>query len=79
MNDIKICTTGNKDKLNPNTLEKGTTTKSSVKENTMSKSDSKRKKNVPKAVIIVTADEAKSREIVAKAMAEMYKRMLNPM
>ncbi|MBQ8176446.1 MAG: hypothetical protein IJ035_05360 [Oscillospiraceae bacterium] len=45
----------------------------------MSKSDSKRKKNVPKAVIIVTADEAKSREIVAKAMAEMYKRMLNPM
>ena len=79
MNDISICTTGNKDKLNPNTLEKGKTPKSSVKENTMNKSDNKRKKNIPKAVIIVSADETKSKEIVAKAMAELYKRMLNPM
>lgn len=44
----------------------------------MNKPNSNRRKNIPKGVHIITADEAKSKEIVAKAMAEMYKRMLNP-
>lgn len=32
---------------------------------------------IPKNVIIVTNDEAKSREIIAKAMIEMYWKQLN--
>lgn len=38
----------------------------------------KRKKSIPKNVYIVTSNESKSKEIVAKAMADMYKRMMNP-
>ena len=41
-------------------------------------SGKKQKKNIPKNVYIITANEAKSKEIVAKALAEMCKRMLNP-
>ena len=42
------------------------------------KSVNKRKKNIPKNIYIITADKDGSREVIAKAMAEMYRRMLNP-
>ena len=38
----------------------------------------KQKKNVPKNIRVITANEVKSKEIIAKAMAEMYRRMINP-
>ncbi|MBO5265924.1 MAG: hypothetical protein IJX15_05640 [Ruminiclostridium sp.] len=44
----------------------------------MNSSEPKRKKNIPKNIYIITKDEKGSREIVARAMADMYRRMLNP-
>ena len=44
----------------------------------MSNPEPKRKKSIPKNLYIITSDESKSKEVVAKAMADMYKRMLNP-
>ena len=39
----------------------------------------KRRKNMPEGIRIVTENEAESKKIVAEAMAEMYRRMCNPM
>lgn len=44
----------------------------------MNSSEPKRKKNIPKNIYIITNDKRGSKEVVAKAMADMYKRMLNP-
>lgn len=44
----------------------------------MSSPEPKRKKSIPKNLYIITSDESKSKEVVAKAMADMYRRMLNP-
>ena len=45
----------------------------------MSKPASKRKKNIPAGVRIITSDEKKSKDIVARAMCEMYRKMFNPL
>lgn len=42
------------------------------------KSVNERKKNIPRNIYIITADKECGREVIAKAMAEMYRRMLNP-
>jgi len=44
----------------------------------MDNPETKRKKSIPKNLYIITSDESKSKEVVAKAMADMYKRMLKP-
>ena len=44
----------------------------------MDNPESKRKKSIPKNLYIITSNESKSKEVVAKAMADMYKRMINP-
>ena len=44
----------------------------------MKETDNKRKKNVPKKVYIITADKEKSKKNIAKAMAQIYRRMKNP-
>ena len=72
-----VSNAGNKDKQAPNTLEKDNKPESGVKENLMNKSENKRKKSIPKNICIITNDENKSKEVIAKAMAEMYKRMFN--
>ena len=41
-------------------------------------SSSSCRKGVPKSVILHTENEEKSKELIAKAMAEMYKRMIDP-
>ena len=43
----------------------------------MNSTEPKNKKNIPKNIYIITSDESKSKEIVAKAIVDMYKRMLN--
>lgn len=68
----------NKDNPPPHTLEKGKCLKSGSEEKSVEKNESKRKKGIPKAIYIITDNESKSKDVVAKAMAEMYKRMLNP-
>jgi len=52
--------------------------KTSSEEKAVSNPESKRKKSIPKNLYIITSDESKSKEVVAKAMADMYRRMLNP-
>ena len=52
--------------------------KTSSEEKAVSNPEPKRKKSIPKNLYIITSDESKSKEVVAKAMADMYKRMLNP-
>ncbi len=59
-------------------LKKSKRRKTSAKEKPVNKPESKRKKSIPKNICIVTEDENKSKEAVAKAMADMYRRMLNP-
>lgn len=68
----------NKDNPPLNTLERGKSPKPSAKEEPVEKKAGKIKKGIPKAVYIVTGNASKSKEIVAKAMADMYKRMINP-
>ncbi len=68
----------NKDGPTSNILVKDKALKSSAKKNSVDKSDNKRKKNIPQNIYIITSDETKSREVVAKAMADMYRRMLDP-
>lgn len=63
----------NKDKPASHKLEK-----TSSEEKAVSNPEPKRKKSIPKNLYIITSDESKSKEVVAKAMADMYKRMLNP-
>lgn len=63
----------NKDKQASHKLEK-----TSSEEKAVSSPEPKRKKSIPKKLYIITSDESKSKEVVAKAMADMYKRMLNP-
>ena len=63
----------NKDKQASHKLEK-----TSSEEKAVSNPEPKRKKSIPKNLYIITSDESKSKEVVAKAMADMYKRMLNP-
>lgn len=68
----------NKDIQEPHKLEKGKRRKTSSEEKFMDNPEPKRKKSIPKNLYIITSDESKSKEVVAKAMADMYKRMLNP-
>ena len=68
----------NKDKQASHKLEKSKYRKSSSEEKAVSNPEPKRKKSIPKNLYIITSDESKSKEVVAKAMADMYKRMLNP-
>lgn len=68
----------NKDIQEPHKLEKGKRRKTSSEEKPMDNPEPKRKKSIPKNLYIITSAESKSKEIVAKAMADMYKRMLNP-
>lgn len=68
----------NKDIQEPHKLEKGKRRKTSSEEKPMDNPEPKRKKSIPKNLYIITSDESKSKEVVAKAMADMYKRMLNP-
>ena len=63
----------NKDKQASHKLKK-----TSSEEKAVSNPEPKRKKSIPKNLYIITSDESKSKEVVAKAMADMYKRMLNP-
>ena len=68
----------NKDIQEPHKLEKGKRRKTSSEEKPMDNPEPKRKKSIPKNLYIITSDESKSKEVVAKAMADMYRRMLNP-
>ena len=52
--------------------------KTSSEEKAVSSPEPKRKKSIPKNLYIITSDESKSKKVVAKAMADMYRRMLNP-
>ena len=52
--------------------------RAAARKNSEEKPMNKRRKNIPKNIYIITNDESKSKEAVAKAMADMYKRMLNP-
>lgn len=63
-----------RDKQPPNKLAKSQRSEPSAEV----KPVSKHKKNIPKNIYIIAADKDGSREVVAKAMAEMYRRMLNP-
>ncbi len=63
-----------RDKQPRNTLAKRRHSKPSAEVNPVRKC----KKNIPKNIYIITADKDGSREVIAKAMAEMYRRMLNP-
>ena len=72
---LYIC---NKDIQAPHKLEKGKCRKTSSEEKPMDNPAPRRKKSIPKNLYIITQNESKSKEVVAKAMAEMYKRMLNP-
>ncbi len=68
----------NKDGPTSNILVNNKALKSSAKKKSVDKSDNKRKKNIPQNIYIITSDETKGREVVAKAMADMYRRMLDP-
>lgn len=43
----------------------------------MNEPKSKSKKNIPKKIVIITNNEKASKDVVARAMAEIYNRMIN--
>ena len=75
---VKPCFFCDTDNPLPHKLEKGKHRKSSSEEKAVNNPEPKRKKSIPKNLYIITQDENKSKEVIAKAMADMYKRMINP-
>lgn len=76
-NRIKSVFLSNSDNPALHTFEERDILQPCEQELIMNDPKSKSKKNIPKKIVIITNNEKASKDVVARAMAEIYNRMIN--